>query len=85
MARSLEDTEKIAQIHAILTQATEALAEMGENKIMKAMRFPAVTAERMAEDDLDDSLAKMQQLAAVFEAVGNNPMLSGFAKNMIGA
>lgn len=77
--------EQIAEIHAILGAATTALADMSENKMLKAMRFPPVSAERFAEDDLADSLAKLRQLSAVLDAVGNNPMLSGLAKNMIGA
>lgn len=87
MAQMIEEmttAEQVAEIHSMLTAVTKAIADAGSNPMMRAMRFPQVSTERFADDDLADSLAMMRQLGVVFEAIGTNPMFSGIAKNFLG-
>lgn len=77
--------EQIAEIHSILTAATQGLQEMGSNSMFRAMGVPSVSTERFATDPVADSLAMLRQLATVMQALGNNPMLKGVARGMLGS
>lgn len=76
--------EQIKQIHSILTAATQGLQEMADNPMFRAMGVPRVSTEQFASDPVSDSLAMLRQLATVMQALGNNPMLKGVARNMLG-
>lgn len=75
--------EQITEIHTILESATDALAQAGDNAMMRAMRFPQISTTRKYEDDLADSLNKLRQLATALDAIGNNPMFASITKSLV--